>query len=176
MATVIYLQLCSLVLAVALACSVLSPMFSFHLVRFAWASWLTLVVKKPPADAGDVRDSGSIPETHSSILARGIPWREEPGGLQRVRHDWSNSAHTWDLYCIFWFPPVQGPQWTKFSRPWLFLPGMSVAVGLFWEVEGVQKGKESHGLCLTCYLVRQVCSGVAGSGALLWHPQNKRLF
>ena len=30
--------------------------------------------------------------THSSILARRIPWREEPGGLQsmgslRVRHD-----------------------------------------------------------------------------------------
>ena len=31
-------------------------------------------------------------ETHSSILARRIPWTEEPGGLQsagsqRVRHD-----------------------------------------------------------------------------------------
>ena len=31
--------------------------------------------------------------THSSILAWGIPWTEEPGGLQsmgsqRVRHDW----------------------------------------------------------------------------------------
>ena len=30
--------------------------------------------------------------THSSILAWGIPWREEPGGLQsmgsqRIRHD-----------------------------------------------------------------------------------------
>ena len=35
---------------------------------------------------------------HSSILARRIPWTEEPGGLQytgsqRVRHDWSNLAH-----------------------------------------------------------------------------------
>ena len=54
--------------------------------------------------------------------------------------------------------------------PGCFLPAMSVAVG-FWEVEGVQKGKESRGLCLTCYLIRQVCSGVPGSGALLWHPQ-----
>ena len=31
--------------------------------------------------------------THSSILAREMPWTEEPGGLQsvgsqRVRHDW----------------------------------------------------------------------------------------
>ena len=33
---------------------------------------------------------------HSSIVARKIPWREEPGGLQsmgslRVRHDWATS-------------------------------------------------------------------------------------
>ena len=37
--------------------------------------------------------------THSSILARRIPWTEEPRGLQsfgsqRVRHDWSALAHT----------------------------------------------------------------------------------
>ena len=36
--------------------------------------------------------------THSSILAWRIPWTEEPGrpqsmGSQRVRHDWSDSAH-----------------------------------------------------------------------------------
>ena len=38
--------------------------------------------------------------THSSILAWGIPWMEEPGGLQslgshRVRHNWSMSACTY---------------------------------------------------------------------------------
>ena len=37
--------------------------------------------------------------THSSILVWKIPWTEEPGrlqsvGWQRVRHDWSNLAHT----------------------------------------------------------------------------------
>ena len=37
--------------------------------------------------------------THSSILACGIPWTEKPGELQsiesqRVRHDWSDLAHT----------------------------------------------------------------------------------
>ena len=37
--------------------------------------------------------------THSSILARKIPWTEEPGRLQsigshRVRHYWSYLAHT----------------------------------------------------------------------------------
>ena len=30
--------------------------------------------------------------THSSILAWKIPWTEEPGGLQSIRHDWCNLA------------------------------------------------------------------------------------
>ena len=51
-----------------------------------------LVVKNPPARAGDERDLGFIPgsgrspgegsATHSSILAWTIAWTEEPGGLQ----------------------------------------------------------------------------------------------
>ena len=51
------------------------------------------MVKNLPANAG-VRDAGSIPgledpleegmATHSSILACGIPWTEEPGGLQSL--------------------------------------------------------------------------------------------
>ena len=49
------------------------------------------VVKNPPASAGEVRDSGSVPElerspegmaTHSSVLAWRISWTEDPGGLQ----------------------------------------------------------------------------------------------
>ena len=50
------------------------------------------MVKNPPANAGDIRDTGSIPEpgrspggghgTYSSILAWRIPWTEEPSGLQ----------------------------------------------------------------------------------------------
>ena len=63
----------------------------------------SLVVKKLPANAGDLRDTGSISglgrllleegmATHSSILAWKTPWTEEPGGLQsieskRVGHD-----------------------------------------------------------------------------------------
>ena len=56
--------------------------------------WVVLVVKAPPASAGDTRDTGSIPgwgrshgggmATHSSILAWRIPWTEEPGGLQSM--------------------------------------------------------------------------------------------
>ena len=55
-----------------------------------WASQVALVVKNLPANAGDARDMGqddpleeemAIP---SSILARRIPWTEEPGGLQSM--------------------------------------------------------------------------------------------
>ena len=48
-------------------------------------------MKNPPANAGNIRDVGSIPgqedpleegmATHSGILAWRIPWTEEPGGL-----------------------------------------------------------------------------------------------
>ena len=60
------------------------------------------MVKNPPANAGDIRDTvrslgqeDSLEEgmaTHSSILSWRISWTEEPdelqsSGLQRVRHD-----------------------------------------------------------------------------------------
>ena len=51
---------------------------------------VALVVKKPPANAGDVRDMGSIPETgkplvkgmatHSTILAWRTPWKRGLAG------------------------------------------------------------------------------------------------
>ena len=52
------------------------------------------MVKSSPANAGDVRDMGSIPglgrssgeemEPHFSIVAWTIPWTEEPGWLQSI--------------------------------------------------------------------------------------------
>ena len=58
-----------------------------NIIGFPW--WLG--AKKPPANAGDTRDSGSVPgqegplekemATHSSILAWGSPWTKELGGL-----------------------------------------------------------------------------------------------
>ena len=63
---------------------------------------MAVAVKNSLANAGDIRDVGSIPGSgrspeggktaiHSSILAWRIPWTEEPGGLQcrecRVGHD-----------------------------------------------------------------------------------------
>ena len=56
------------------------------------ASQVAQLVKKLPANAGDIRDKASIPGSgrsleeemtpHSSILAWEIPWTEDPGGLQ----------------------------------------------------------------------------------------------
>ena len=55
---------------------------------------MSLVVKNPPANAGDIRDADLIPgledpleegmATHSSILAWRIPWTEEPARVQSV--------------------------------------------------------------------------------------------
>ena len=60
-------------------------------------SHMALVVKNPPAKAGDKRDAvrslgwkDPLEEglaTHSSILAWRIPWTEEPGGLQSIGHE-----------------------------------------------------------------------------------------
>jgi len=75
----------------------------------AGVSQVALEVKNFPANAGNVRDVGSVPESrrslvegmanNSSILAWRIPWTEEPGWLQsigshRIRHDGSNLPGT----------------------------------------------------------------------------------
>ena len=68
-----------------------------------WASQVVLVIKNPPANAGSCKRCRFDPwvrkiplmegmAIHSSILAKRIPWTEEPGwlpsiGSQRVRHD-----------------------------------------------------------------------------------------
>ena len=62
-----------------------------HCIRVG-APQLALVVKNLSANAGDIRDAGSIPglgrspeeamATHSSILAWRITWTEEPSGLR----------------------------------------------------------------------------------------------
>ena len=60
----------------------------------AGVSQVALEVKNFPANAGNVRDVGSVPESrrslvegmanNSSILAWRIPWTEEPGWLQSM--------------------------------------------------------------------------------------------
>ena len=57
-------------------------------------SQVALVLKNPPANAEDLKETGSIPglgrsleedmATHFSILAWRIPWTEEPGRLESM--------------------------------------------------------------------------------------------
>ena len=61
------------------------------------AAQVVLVVRNPPAHAGDIRDMGSVPGSgrfprrgHGNPFVQ--PWTEDPGGLEsiglhRVRHD-----------------------------------------------------------------------------------------
>ena len=67
------------------------------------ASQVVLVVKNPPANVRDIRNTSSTPgsgdpleeslATHSNILAWKFPWTEEPGRLWFTGlYDWSNLA------------------------------------------------------------------------------------
>ena len=93
-----------------------APTFAHWLVA-CWASQTALVVKNLPANAGEIRDVGSIPGLrrspgeengnplqHSCLenpMDRGA-WQATVLGLQRVRHDWSNLAriHTLTLKSV----------------------------------------------------------------------------
>ena len=72
---------------------------------------MVLVVQNPLSNAGDIRDTGSIPGSGrspgggnghplSSILGWRIPWTEDPGGLrstgsQRVGNQWLSRQQEW---------------------------------------------------------------------------------
>ena len=57
-------------------------------------------IQVPALGQKDPLEKGTA--THSNIPAWKIPWTEEPGGLQsmesqRVRHNWSDLAHTFKI-------------------------------------------------------------------------------
>ena len=51
----------------------------------SWGSQVAPVVKNPPASAGQEDPLEEGMAAHSIILARRIPWTEEPGRLLSVR-------------------------------------------------------------------------------------------
>ena len=78
-----------------------------------WETWVRSLGRDDPLEKEMA--------TRSSVLARRIPWKKEPGrlqsmGLQRVRHDWATSLSNWALY--------SGP-WTagrsKGNQSWIFI-------------------------------------------------------
>ena len=89
-----------------------------QLILVLGVSQVALMVKNPPAIAGDLRDSGSIPGSgrspgggngsslQYSCLENPMD-TEEPGGLQsmgsqRVGHNWSDLALILVLYLRIW--------------------------------------------------------------------------
>ena len=70
------------------------PVLSPRACEYVRKSQVALVPQIPPANAGDIRDMGSIPglgrspgggmATQSSILAWRIPWTEEADGLHSI--------------------------------------------------------------------------------------------
>ena len=93
------------------------------------ASQEMLVVKNLAANAGDVRHSGSIPEserssgegngdTHSSILAWRIPRTDKPGGLWSTGSRWARQdqrdlarTHSWTLQTMW--PILANGMWAE---------------------------------------------------------------
>ena len=76
----------------------LSRVFSntrkFFSTRLPWASQVMLVVKNPPANAGDTRDTGSIPGTGRYLAGgNGNPLQYSSLGNSRDREAWWSIAH-----------------------------------------------------------------------------------
>ena len=94
------------------------------------------VVKNPPAmqklQVGSLCWEDPMEEemaTHSTILARIIPWTEEPGrlqstGSQRAGHDWSKRLHTHTIqsfsYFLLYFCILNNKKWLNNHRFDLF--------------------------------------------------------
>ena len=60
-------------------------MYEISIYTYIWASQVVLVVKKPPANAGDIRDAGLIPGSGRSPWRR--KWQPIPVFLPRKSHD-----------------------------------------------------------------------------------------
>ena len=119
---------------------------------------MVLVVKNPPANAGDIRDPRQVRSliwedpldngmaTHSSILAWRIPWTEKPGrlqsmGLKKVRHDWGNLAHK--SLCFFFSLFLPTCSYVLFSMFICFL-SLRIEWTFLWE-------QKPNLFCLTLY-------------------------
>ena len=102
---------------------------------------------------GSGRSPGGGHDNRSSVLAWGIPWTEEPGGLpstalQRARHDWVTNTHTY--MCATLVPCCVRP-WCEHSLLHSFLK-ISVSVNILWFHEHVEyligcEGGWFHTIC-----------------------------
>ena len=99
--------------------------------------------------------------THSSILARRIPWTEEPGGLQslgsqRVRHDWATNTTTTPQLCFPWQCHLE----TSWAHCWHnscgFLAPVNLACFLHsWQQTSWVPLLPQYSCIIGCYHLRQ---------------------
>ena len=96
-------------------------------------TWVQSLGREDPLEEGTA--------THSSILARRIPWTEESGGLQfmgsqRIRHDWATNMMIQKGKCLgvsnlrkaeLVLSP--GPFWSFGPQNWLCVSPLSCLVG-----------------------------------------------
>ena len=143
---IFHLSICSQILSLPFCCCVLFHMewhlqgflFPWFPCRFGQWGFPGSSDGKKFCDAGNLGSTpglGRSPEegmaTHSSILARRIPWTEEHGGLQsmglqRAGHDWVSNTltSTWSIGVI-----------TKslVSFSWLLCVWASGAITVSWD-------------------------------------------
>ena len=129
------------------------------------ASQVALEVKNLSADAGDLREAGSIPglggshgegqRNHSSILTWRIPRTEELGRLTVHRVAGSATQHTHSQHHTSWRKtedvPLEIKAKTSKSAPATFLQHCagSYTLAIWWEkTNGIQIGKQEVKFCI----------------------------
>jgi len=109
--------------------------------------------------------------THSNILARRIQWEGEPDGLQsigsqRVRHDWSNLAHTYKkcytVYSIMYFMNLIIPM-KHCSKNWTTVGKVKILSIFFFCSELVTwKNAIKESIFVWQFLIRIIWSNLMG--------------
>ena len=150
------------------------------------------VGKESTCNAGNAGDLsltpwvGKVPwrrewQTHSSILAWRIPWTEEPGRLKpivshRVRHNWSDWAHTHIHFCYLtlFCPRVELWLWIHIyisclgpCMPQPPAPQLTGTCALAKEISG-----EGNGNPLQCSCLENPRDGGAWWAAIYGVPQS----
>ena len=138
-----------------------------------WVSQAAPVVKRPSANAGDVRDVGLIPGLgrfpgggHGySILAWRILWTEESGILQstasqRVGHDSARmqgcfvlNRHWWHSWKEFTFFPVFFFKLNLFWLHWLFIAARGSSCPVACGILVPWWGNWTYVLCIGRWIV-----------------------
>ena len=145
-------------------------LFSTHL-RFVWVSLVAQMIKIPPAIQETCVWSLGLEDplqkemaTHSSILAWGIPWTEEPGRLQSMRsQSWtqlSDLIHSFALYSVCASSLLESIVWWIRDRKYIFILNVQETYTDTGYVLGQDKSflKGSESRHVMAHILRSQCS------------------